>query len=249
MRSEILHKLILLRLKRENLQAIKLPLESANNSPHVQVLASDNLSQCHHVVIFFNDSKARSGIIDMRSLLGCSGMTKGSVVALIHALNSQLADSKPGIILANPGQLYWWPEGNQSISTGSSNNLNLPSLVHYGRKFHAHLNSIPGHETAEEHLKSVMRDVVTAQIQTGAKLSVIAAGDGCEVVQRFFEAEENWAVWSEKLSAVIFCGPSGGSHCSSNAGWKAFISKVSYLTYPAITILIGLPARARLSSV
>lgn len=227
-RVELLQKEILCRLKSEKMQTVNLPLESSNNSAHVQVLASDNFTQCHHVVLFLNDSKARLGVIDTSSLLGSSGITKGSTVALVQALNSQLANTTLGIVLANPGQLYWWPEGKQSITTRASNDLELPSLVHLGRKFHAHLNSILGHETPEEHLMSIMRDVVELRLQTGAKLSIIAAGDGCDVVQRFFTTQDNWKAWGESLNAVVFCGPTESSNCTTNGSWKDFISKVSH---------------------
>lgn len=169
------------------------------------------------------DSSKALGIIDERIIDGKGGIEKGTVIPLIKGLCASNA-MPTAVIVANPGQLYWWPAGRKPITANASNELRLPSLLHFGRSYHPEINDIPGHRSPEEHLQSVMADVVARMIPGLKRLSVISQGSGCDATLKYFDA--NWQTWSSTLSTIVCCGPTMSASCFTSEPFKEFLGNV-----------------------
>lgn len=157
---------------------------------------------------------------------GPGGVEKGSMVSVVRALQSQTHDGEaPGVILANMGQLYWWPEGQRAITLGAKNALPLASLVHTGRKYVPALNDIPGHTSPDQHARYIFNEVLSGTLAEGAMLEIVTVGGGsCEIVQRFLD--EEWGVWAVKVSCLVLIETICTVDMFCNAGFKEFLAKV-----------------------
>lgn len=206
---------------------LKLPQTSSKSSPHSIIAATEKFEEAVHVVLLMGDSSRALGVIDERIMEGKGGLAKGSVIPLIQGLCAS-TDLPTAVVLANPGQLYWWPAGRKPITVNASNELRLPSLLHYGRAYHPEVNNIPGHISPEEHMQTVMTDIIARMIPGLKRLSVISQGTGGEVTLKYFDA--NWDEWSSRLSTIICCGPTMPADCLTSEPFKDFIARVCTFT-------------------
>ncbi len=151
-----------------------------------------------------------------------------SVVEAIRSFpTSSEGSHSPGIILANMGQLYWWHEGKEAMTVDASSAIPLPSLVHTGTKYVPEVNDIPGNEDPFRHMESVFQQIIANTCRVHAKLDIIAIGESCETVLRFFNAELNWDAWGASLGAIVFFSPSLTLETFTNKSLSEFLAKVS----------------------
>ncbi|KAL7800114.1 hypothetical protein V8C37DRAFT_364158 [Trichoderma ceciliae] len=158
-----------------------------------------------------------------------------SVVRAIKSQRSTQADaSPPGIVLANMGQTYWWPEGKRAITVTASSAVPLPSLVHKGRRHVATLNDIPGSQGPTEHVKYMFSEVLGSLADENALVDVIAVGESCEIVERFLDGKRTWDIWSKRLNSLVLLGPVYEAEGLTNEQFKMFMVKRArgYLVSP-----------------
>lgn len=221
------------RLESEGLNKMAVPLGTPAAEPHTSIFISPELEFKSRVVVIFGEPCQQVGLIAGRVANGPGGITKGSMIPIVRAIQQQVStatdSSAPGIVLANMGQLYWWPEGKRPITIVDSAAIPLPSSVHVGRKYVPSLNNIPGNEDPFKHVDFLFNNVFPSLIGQKAKLDVVAIGESCEIVERFLDKADAWENWGQRLNSLLFLGPVYPAENLSNDTFKDFLSKVSLL--------------------
>lgn len=225
------------RLEKAGLEKITLPLGTTQSQPHVPIFASPDLQLKSRIVVVFGEPVQDVGMIAGRVANGPGGINKGSMVSVVQALQAQSASdtdsSAPGIVLANTGQLYWWPDEKRALTVTESETIPLPSLVHAGRRYIPAVNDIPGNEDSAAHVAYVLREVLQRVMREDTKLDVIAIGQSCETVERFMDVEQNWKIWEGRLNAMLLLGSVYSTEDLANHSFKEFLANVCQLFNPS----------------
>ncbi|KAI1181147.1 Arb2 domain-containing protein [Nemania sp. FL0916] len=198
------------------LNKIYLPIgTTAPLKPHVPIFMSDAISSKSRVVVIFGEVHQDLGVLAHRVLGGKGGIDKGSLVSVVKALLqtqcSPADPSAPGIILANVGELLWWPEGNRTLNRYSYAAAPMRSAAHLGNYVDPKVNIIPGHEDPAAHVKYIFENVVPTFVKATAGLDIIGLGDGADVVESYLNCD---AVW-ERMGSRINCFASVGGQFPS----------------------------------
>lgn len=219
------------RLYDVGLEKIALPPMTELSSPHVPILATPNIKSASRIVVIVGEPTQDLGIIAGRVANGPGGIDKGTMISVVKALQTQVASSTdsspPGVILANPGQLYWWPEKRRALTLIESVAIPLPSLVHAGRRHVPSLNNIPENEDPAAHVKCLFQKFLKTAIENHVKFDIVAIGQSCEVMERFFDNDENWKTWGSRLNAMLLLGSVYSTEDLTNTGFKEFLANVS----------------------
>lgn len=182
------------------------------------------------IVVLFGEHLKSLGILAGRVANGPGGVAKGTMVSVVKELHRQVAssqdDAPPGIVIANTGELYWWPEGRRSLTTLDSAATPLPSLVHYGRRYTELENNVPGNESPEKHVAYMFEHVLGPAVGKNTKLSLVGIGQSCDLLIRFFERMDNWNRWNSNLDTMLFLGTVYSAEDVANAPLKEFLAKV-----------------------
>ena len=214
------------------MQKERLPLGSTSDSPHVPIFVSPGLLSASRIVTIFGEPCQNLGILAGRVANGPGGINKGSMVSVVQEIRRQTSTYKdpfpPGIVMANTGQLFWWPEERRPVTVTDSAALPLPSLVHAGQRYIRELNSIPGNETPENHVASVFGEVLRPVETEDVRISVIAIGQSCELLIQFLDNEENWKRWEKRLDAMVLLGTVYPVENLTNAALVDFLAKVRW---------------------
>ncbi|GAB0140747.1 hypothetical protein EsHS_00001360 [Epichloe bromicola] len=226
--AEIIHQ----RLEDEGLEKIRLPLGAGPRDPHVPIFASPDLASKTRIVVVFGEPTQHLGLLAGRVANGPGGINKGSMVSVVQELHSHISSvgdpSPPGIIIANPGQLYWWPEGFRTLTITDSAAIPLPSLVHTGRRYCEDLNSVPSNRTSEEHVSYVVDELLGEHVSESAKLSLVAIGQSCEVLTKFLDNARNSKRWLERVDAMLLLGTVYPTDTLQNDLFKDYLAEVSF---------------------
>ncbi|KAK4189756.1 Arb2 domain-containing protein [Podospora australis] len=209
--NEAIGKVIRTRLSAEGLSTIRLPLGTPPNEPHVPISMSADLpAHATRVVLFFGETSQEFGVLAHRVLGGPGGINKGSAVSLVQALQTQPSssddDTPPGIIIANPGELYWWPEGRRGLTPVGRHNIPMSSAVHYGWRYDAARNAIPQNKDCQEHIRCVFEQVVEKLVNKHAKLDVVAVGDTADEVEGYLNDEVVWEKLGPRMNSLVVMG-------------------------------------------
>ena len=230
-RPEAVSKIIKSRLDAENLVEIRLPLGTPPAQPHVPIRISANLpTHSTRVVLIFGQPSQEFGVLAHRVVGGRGGINKGSVVNLVKTLKTQQSSatdsSPPGIIIANPGELWWWPEGKRGLTPTGRHAVPMRSAVHYGRSHDPKLNEIPDNATSAQHVKTVFEQVVAKLVNKKAKVDVIAVGDSADDVEGYLNNDEVWDKFGGTLNSLIVMGGYYDKKLFSCEGFKTFMKEV-----------------------
>lgn len=226
-----MEKIIFERLEKEGLDKVTLPLGTSPTKPHAPIFVSRDLTQKSRIVVILGEPTQDLGMLAGRVANGPGGVNKGSMVSVVKALKAQSTSitdlASPGIVIANMGQRYWWPEGNRAITLVATGAIPMPSMVHVGRKYIPSVNDIPGSESPLKHVESIFQDVLANLAPHDAKIDVIAIGDSCEVFEKFLDDAKNWETWGPRLNAAVLLGSCYTENKLRNIDLKEFLAKVS----------------------
>lgn len=228
--KEAIESLVHSRLEALGLQKTILPQGTPTSSPHVPIFVSSNIHEAQRIIVLFGESAQDLGIVAHRVIGGPGGVTKGSILSVVRAIQEavdvDVCDSV-GIVVANPGQLWWWPEGGRGLTMSGRFAVPMQSAVHYGRPYDARLNAIPGHETVGRHVGSVFEEVLGRVVRRDAKLAVVAVTDVADEVERYLDDEERWKVWGPRMESLSLLGNFYGiTEKIKCEGFKAFLAEV-----------------------
>jgi hypothetical protein len=237
-----------------------LPLGNTDlTQPHVPIFTSHDLDKKSRVVLIFGETCQNFGVLAHRVAGGPGGINKGSLVSVVREIKSTLStvgdvtDGKhmngnnykdtqlPGIILANTGQLWWWPEGKRSVGPVERHEVPMKSAVHLGRQTDEQHNAVPGNRNPDEHVRYIFEAVVASLVANDAKLDVIAVGDATELVQKYLGAEENWAKWSGRMNSMAIVGGFYAAQEVQAEGFREFLKDVGVLAaLSSLSCLLGI---------
>ncbi|KAL7948493.1 Arb2 domain-containing protein [Trichoderma barbatum] len=218
------------RLQTMGLQKLLLPVGTPTTKPHMPIFISPFLSKRSRIVVIFGEPTQELGLVAGRVANGAGGINEGSMVSVARELMEQRAfpaelATEPGIVLANMGETYFWPEENRAITVLASSSVPLPSLVHKGVRYVPALNDIPGNEDPAQHVKYIFDKVLRSHAADDAVLDVIAIGESCEIVEKFLDGKEAWDTWGKRLNTMILLGPVCEAESLTNEAFKEFMKK------------------------
>lgn len=221
-----MEKVIHERLEHLGLEKVRLPLGTPASKPHVPIFVEADIKSKKRVVLIFGQSVQDLGLLAGRIANGPGGIDKGSMVSVVRELRARDPSCPPGVILANMGQLYWWPEGKRPLTITAKAAIPMSSLVHAGVRYSPLLNDIPKNEDPTRHVDYMFADVLPQMIAEDALLDIIAVGDSCETVEKFLDEEKNWNVWGKRLSSMVLLETVCTEESLTNASFKGFLAKV-----------------------
>lgn len=203
---------------------LALPLQTPLTDPHTPIFLSPDLQHKKRVLVLFGERDQDLGILAHRVLGGKGGVNEGSVLSIVQALHEQ--NDNVGIVLANSGESWWWPEGKRALSFRQSNGVRMKSAVHKGRYFDPQVNGIPGHVDVAEHVRMVFESVLDNESFVGkqAMLEIIGLSEGAMEAEKYLD--ENWARWEGRLGCLAILGGGLEEHEIKNEGFKAFLKEV-----------------------
>lgn len=198
---------------------------------------SPNITKKSRVVVIFGETHQDLGVLAQRVLGGPGGIDKGSLVSIVKALlqkqSSPAAAASttgdvPGIILANMGELVWWPKGNRTLSRFAFDWAPMRSAAHIGNYIDPSVNRVPGNETPTAHVKYIFETVIPLLVNTTAGLDIIGLGDGADVVESYLNNDETWTRVGSRLNCFASVGgqfPRWDVKCE---GLREFLKDVSF---------------------
>lgn len=221
------------RLEKEGLEKIPLPLGTPSEKPHVPIFASTDVGTKSRVIVIFGDTSQMLGALAMRIANGRGGIDKGSLVSIVREIKKQRCspDDKdsPGIIIANPSELWWWPEGKRALDIPRRNRVPMTSAVHLRRLDDDRVNTIPKNETPLRHTEYMFKHIFEHLIREDAKIDIIGIGHGSDPIEKFLGREEHWTKYAaHRLNSLVLLG--GYSKFDDEPGqeFKEFLERACY---------------------
>jgi len=193
-----------------------------------------DLEKQSRVVLILGESLQEFGAIAYRVINGRGGINKGSMVGLVQALKKQTSSAtdsaSPGIILANTGELWWWPEGKRGLTPSGRHGIPLTSSTTWGVYHNPRVNEIPLNRNPVQHMEYLLEQVVPELLGSHTKLDIIAVGDAAENAYRYLGDERNWARYKDTLSCFAILGgyPDTSNVCE---GFRHFLKDVGHVLY------------------
>lgn len=229
MSSETIESIIHNRLEQNHgMVKGRLPMGTPSNAPHVNMYMSKNLATASRVVVLFGEAVQDLGVLAHRVLGGQGGINMGSMCSVVTAIRTIFKDDDgTAIVIANPGQLWWWPEGKRGLTPPARHAIPMKSAVHWGREYDPSLNAIPGHETVGQHVKSIFEEVLGKMAKEDAKLAIVAVTDVADEVEAYLDSNDHWRVWGPKMESLALLGSYYSLDMIKCGGFRDFLQKVS----------------------
>ncbi|KAI0138027.1 Arb2 domain-containing protein [Hypoxylon sp. NC0597] len=208
--NQAIQKVIWERLENLGLKKELLPLGTSDPSkPHVPIFVSKEIASKSRVVVIFGETVQDLGALAHRVIGGPGGVNKGSMVSIVTELLKQRSSpsdpSPPGIILANMGELIWWPGGNRTLSRSAFDATPMKSAVHNGNQF-SKKNEVPGNETFMRHVNHIFDTVIPHFVNERAGIDIIGVGDGADTVERYLDLFPVWEIWKKRINCLALVG-------------------------------------------
>ncbi|KAF7547634.1 hypothetical protein G7046_g8943 [Stylonectria norvegica] len=227
--NHALERIIFERLANEGLEKLSLPAIATATQPHLPIFVTRDIASRFRIVLILGEPTQDLGMLAGRVANGPGGLNQGSMVSVVRALQEQASSptnfSPPGVVLANMGQRYWWPEGNRALTITASADIPLPSIVHAGRKYVPSLNDIPGSETANKHLETIFQKLGSDWAADHTMIDVVAIGESCDIIEKFLDNPGNWETWGSRLSSMVLIGSVYCTERLTNDALKLFLAK------------------------
>lgn len=143
-------------------------------------------------------------------------------------------EDAPGIVLANTGELWWWPEGRRGLTARQSQAVPMKSCVHWGRFYDAAVNAIPGNESVDQHVACVFGSVLDGPdfVARNATVQVVGVADGAVAVVGFLA--RNWGHWEDRVGCLAMLGSGVDAASLQSEGFRGFLREVSSTSHLAV---------------
>nr|XP_036578813.1 mitochondrial 40s ribosomal protein mrp2 [Colletotrichum truncatum]KAF6786196.1 mitochondrial 40s ribosomal protein mrp2 [Colletotrichum truncatum] len=228
-RVEAIRDIVHARLENEGMTKVLLPLGTPATSPHVPIFASANLASASRVIIILGEPSQDLGNMALRVINGPGGINKGSMVSIVRQIRHQASSasdpSPPGIILANAGELWWWPEGGKGLSPVSANAVPMMSMVHHGRAQNPKLHSIPKNESPLAHARYVLDEVIPALVPVTARLDIIGIGLSADNITKALDNPAIFTTLGCRINTLSLLGSSTNASELSHEPFKDFLQR------------------------
>ncbi|KAI5288769.1 hypothetical protein KEM54_004892 [Ascosphaera aggregata] len=181
--------------------------------PHVPILVTPSIFTNKRVIVVFGDPTQDLGIWACR-IINQQTINSGSAVDFAKEVLQQEKEgggqnddddkSRPGLLIANLGQLTWYCHGQKAVSLATWEALPRESAVEPSRKMTAR-NVIPQNKTWNEHVDYIFREVLGKMVPQTTKFDVIGVAEGCIGTVNYLS--ENWEQWKTRISAICMADP------------------------------------------
>ncbi|KAI8195803.1 hypothetical protein K4K49_007699 [Colletotrichum sp. SAR 10_70] len=213
--TEAIRDVVHERLENLGMSKTLLPLGTPATSPHVPIFISANLSTASRVVVIFGEPCQDLGNVALRVANRSGGIDKGSMVSIVRELlkqrSSAIDASPPGIILANAGELWWWPEGQKPLSPVSACAVPMASMVHHGRAHNPKVHAIPKNEHPLAHIEYILNEAVPAITAATASLDIIGVGLSADHIMKALDSHVTFDAIGKRINTLSVIG------CSTSA--------------------------------
>ncbi|KAK4447495.1 Arb2 domain-containing protein [Podospora aff. communis PSN243] len=228
--NEAINNIVSSRLDDLGLDNVLLPLGTTSRTEkHVPIRITPNLAIKSRVVLIFGEPGQALGIRAYRVCDHAGGINKGSMIGFLKALLEQPSSatdrSPPGIILANPGELWWWPEGKKGLTVSASQRIPMASAVHAARVYKKGENTIPENANLKEHVRYMFEKVLPEFVGKEAKVDIIAIGESAEEVEMYLNDDVVWGRIGRQMNSMLVLS---GFYSSENFvcdGFKKFVKE------------------------
>ncbi|ROW16405.1 hypothetical protein VPNG_02784 [Cytospora leucostoma] len=152
-------------------------------------------------------------------------------------------EDAPGIVLANTGELWWWPEGRRGLTARQSQAVPMKSCVHWGRFYDAAVNAIPGNASVDQHVACVFGSVLDNPdlVARDAMIQVVGVADGAVAAGGFLD--RNWGHWKDRVGCLAMLGFGVDVASLQSEDFRGFLKEKSrlYITCqePLDTVISG----------
>ncbi|ERS99976.1 hypothetical protein HMPREF1624_03345 [Sporothrix schenckii ATCC 58251] len=232
-------RIVLNRLAGLGLRPVRLPLGASEDDPHVLVLVTEDLATADRVLLFIGETAQDLGILAHRVVGGGGGIEQGSILSMVRAVrDGGICNDKhgqpPAVIIANPGELFWWPEARRALSLPATAGMPRPSATHLApRKFAE--NTIPGHEDADAHVASLFKDLLTcgaeatgppspmAKRKSVPRITAIGIAGGADALEGFLDHPGHWQCWGPYMDSLVVLGGLYEEHHIKTDAFRAFL--------------------------
>jgi hypothetical protein len=212
------------RLEKLGFETIRLPLGAGPRDNHVPIYASPGIRDKKRAILLFPE-RHDSPLVFSYRVCGDSTVKEGSVLELVdgimHGPTATSDTSAPGIIIANPSQLYWYRGGSQALSTGEWLTLPRESAVHEPYRIDPFRNTIPHNRNSKEHVEYIFEHVLDSILNKDAIIDIIGLDwVSLEVVEYLSSNCKSNLIpaqvrsnqhpgqqWSSKIGAICFGNP------------------------------------------
>ena len=116
----------------------------------------------------------------------------------------------PGLVILNPGQLLYSYDLNKSMSQSTWLARPKPSALDDDIRIDPLHNRVPGHETPEKHIATVLEHILPRLTRKDARLYIVGISEGGEAVLKYVNAKLATNPDDEiglKLEAIALCQP------------------------------------------
>lgn len=180
------------------LETVRLPQSAGAEDPHVPILTSTNFPHAKRLILYFGDNVQDLGIFAYR-IIGQESISSGSVIDFVTTIRDSGYGEDTAILIANVGQLIWYRRGARAVTRATWSALPRKFGIDGPMKVDSVKNRVPGHETPEDHVRSVF-EMVKQTARADVAIDVIGLCDGAEEAIKYLG--ENWAHWKENVQAV-----------------------------------------------
>ncbi|PKS09435.1 hypothetical protein jhhlp_004050 [Lomentospora prolificans] len=240
------------RLKKEGLEKIRLPWDVEADKAHIPIFASSDIKTKSRVIIIFGETSQMLGALALRIVNGRGGIDKGSLVSIVRKIKDQHCsaddENSPGIILANLGQTFWWPEGKKALELGRWLSTPAPSMVQTYRILRHDVNLILGNEDHGRHVKYIFDEVLNVLVSPAAKVDIIGIGDGANAVVDFLDFGFSWAIFGPRLNSIVLLGGSHHVDMLRCDGFKRFLETRARAYIVEGSVAVNMPLSTHLGN-
>ncbi|CAK7231147.1 hypothetical protein SCUCBS95973_007811 [Sporothrix curviconia] len=225
------------RLATLGLRPVRLPLGVREDEPHLLVLATEDLATADRVLLFVGETAQDLGILAHRVVGGGGGIEQGSILSMVRQIRGPEAvaaaaaatskTSVPAVLIANPSELFWWPDAHRSLSLPAVEGMPRPSAAHLAPRKFPGRNTIPGHETAEAHVASVFKELLARDDSNdnapSPRITAIAIAGGADALETFLDDADHWQRWGPHMDSLVVLGGLYEEHRIKTDAFRAFL--------------------------
>jgi hypothetical protein len=198
-------------------------------SPHIPVIISSNLQTQQRVFVYFGERNQDLGILAYRVIGGEDGITAGSLISVVKAIQGGAAsgtgEEAPAIVIANPGQLIWCRSQGRAMGRTEWENLSRDSAIHPSFRLDEKNNLVEGNRDEAEHVEYVFEHLLKGAGDGAARIDVVGSEwTGVAVVrylQKHCESKvvhvlcfAEWLLTSERRVSLVISHQRHMSHCT-----------------------------------
>lgn len=230
------------------MEKVLLPLGTTDLSePHAPIFVSRDIKAKQRVVVIFGDKAQDLGILAHRVVGGPGGVDKGSMVSVVRHIKAQAGEdagggadsdgpspssSSPGIVLANSGQLWWWPAGRRVLNGAGKASAPMKSAVHWGAFHDEARNEVPGNESCEAHIRYIFEKVLPKYLGDEAKISLVGVADAADDLEEYLNQDGVLDKWADRIDSFAIVAGTYLPDTIKSPKLKELLKYVSVTTPP-----------------